>query len=143
MSFKLVIEKDFYFQKADLGLAPFTVDEIRSKIITFVQPFMKANVAYLMKRPVTTKTSITQFLEPFTTNVWLTILTSIFVVTLSIYFVDFVGPHGWRKWRERKEGKPGQEFSLFNSLWFTMGCILRQGTFVTPKSFPSKYQKIT
>lgn len=100
---------------------------------------MKANVAYLKKRPITTAASITQFLEPFTTNVWLTILTSIFVVTLSIYFVDFVGPNGWRQWRIKKEGKPGNQFNLFNSLWFTMGCILRQGTYVTPRSFPSMF----
>ena len=99
---------------------------------------MKANVAYLMKKPLTATTSITQFLEPFTTNVWLTIVASIFVVTFSVYFVDFIGPYGWRQWRLRKEGKPGKQFNLFNSLWFTMGCILRQGTYVTPRSLPSK-----
>lgn len=128
----------FFLQKADLALAPFTVDEVRSKIISFVQPFMKAHVAYLMKKRAPSVSSITQFLEPFTTNVWLTILMSIFVVTFSIFFVDYVGPNGWRQYRLKKEGKDGKQFSLFNSLWFTFGCILRQGTYVTPKSLPSK-----
>ncbi|XP_065062806.1 glutamate receptor-like isoform X2 [Rhopilema esculentum] len=129
---------DVFYDKADFALAPFTVDEVRSKIITFLHPFMKAHVSYLTKKTGTTTTSITQFLEPFTKTVWLTILTCIFVVTISVYFVDYFEPGGWRQWHIKKDGTPGREFTLVNSLWFTVGCMLRQGPLATPRSCASR-----
>lgn len=51
-----------------------------------------------------------------------------------MYVVDYFSPFGHRaRAREGGEG-PGDEFNLFNSLWFATASMLQQGPDNTPQS---------
>ena len=50
-----------------------------------------------------------------------------------MYIVDYLSPYGNRK-TAKESDEPGDEFSLYNSLWFATASMLQQGPDNTPKS---------
>ena len=57
----------------------------------------------------------------------------VFAMTLFMYIVDYLSPYGNRK-TAKETNEPGDEFSLYNSLWFATASMLQQGPDNTPKS---------
>ena len=54
-------------------------------------------------------------------------------MTIFMYIVDYFSPYGNRK-TAKESDEPGDEFSLYNSLWFATASMLQQGPDNTPKS---------
>ena len=54
-------------------------------------------------------------------------------MTIFTYVIDYLSPYGYRK-TAIASGEPGDEFSLYNSLWFATASMLQQGGDNTPKS---------
>ena len=54
-------------------------------------------------------------------------------VTFLIYCLDYFSPNGYRATAIASGEGEGDEFNLFNSLWFAAGSILQQGADNTPK----------
>jgi hypothetical protein len=57
----------------------------------------------------------------------------VFAMTIFMYIVDYLSPYGNRK-TAKESDEPGDEFSLYNSLWFATASMLQQGPDNTPKS---------
>ena len=53
-------------------------------------------------------------------------------MTFLLYCVDYLSPIGYRKTAENPA--EGEEFNLFNSLWFATASMLQQGGDNTPKA---------
>lgn len=54
-------------------------------------------------------------------------------VTFLIYCLDYFSPNGYRATAIASGEGEGDEFNIFNSLWFAAGSILQQGADNTPK----------
>ena len=53
-------------------------------------------------------------------------------MTVMMFVIDYLSPFGYRtRARESGEG-PGNEFNLFNSLWFATASVLQRGPDNTP-----------
>lgn len=61
-------------QKADLAVAPLTINYDREQVIDFTKPFMTFGIAILYKKPEKEPPDILSFLEPINGMVWGTII---------------------------------------------------------------------
>ena len=94
---------------------------------------MHFSVGLLAKKQEEKELDLTQFMSPFTIPAWLLLISSCIVVTLIVYVLDKHSPYGWRQ-TQQAQGEDGDEFSLFNSLWFCLACMLAQGADNTPRN---------
>lgn len=67
---------------------------------------------------------------------------SLFQVSLTIFLVSSFSPYEQRVQFNRGEFSVSNEFSLYNSLWFTLAAFMQQGTDILPRLFtPLKFKK--
>lgn len=126
--------KPDYFQKADLALGAITVTSAREAIVYFTKSYVEVKVGIVSQRPKPAMLDLMQFMTPFTTTVWMLILTACVGVGIMLFTVDYFSPFGWRQYRERKSDEAGKELNLGNSIWFSIQSILLQGADNTPRS---------
>ena len=109
-----------------------TVTEARQKVVDFTIPFMFYTEDILLKKQSSKeKTDLLQFLHPFHNQVWYCTLATLVIVSISVFVVNYLSPYGNKD--ENGQGT-SEEFSYFNSLWFTLACMLQQGGENTPRS---------
>ncbi|CAB3985657.1 glutamate receptor 2-like isoform X1 [Paramuricea clavata] len=118
-------------KKVDLAIGSFTITAVREKKIDFSKPFMDFKMALILLIPKE-KEDLFNFHKPFSSNVWLMVVLTVFAMTFLLCCVDYFSPLGYRKTAEN-EGE-GEEFNLMNSLWFATASTLQQGGDNTPKS---------
>ena len=124
-------------QKADIILNPMVVSSNRQKEISFTKPFMHYTIGLLAKKKTDKDLDMTQFMLPFTIPAWGLLVSSCLIVTIIVYLLDKYSPYGWRQ-TQQAQGEEGNEFSLFNSLWFCLACMLTQGADNTPRNLSGK-----
>lgn len=124
-------------KNADVAVAPLTVTESREKVVDFMIPFMYYTEDMLIKKEKNEeKVDYLQFMNPFENNVWFCTLATIVVISVAVYVVNYFSPYGYKN--ENNEGT-SEEFTYFNSLWFSVACMLQQGGDNTPRSLSGKY----
>ena len=123
----------FIFQRADIALAALTVSEVREKVVDFSFPFMHFTDDFLLKRQSSDegKTFNAQFMQPFQEDVWLAILVTVVVISVSTFVLNYFSPYGYKD--ENGQGT-SEDFSFINSVWFTWSCMLQQGAETQPRS---------
>ena len=114
-----------------MAAAAMTVTEERSKVVAFTPAYMHYTEDMLMKKQVSDKPHLFQFLDPFDSEVWLMLLAALFLCTFSIFVIGYFSPY-----EDKDEQGLGtrREFSLANSLWFSVACMLQQGADRSPRS---------
>ena len=55
-------------------------------------------------------------------------------MTVMMFLIDYLSPFGYRARARESDEEPGNEFKLFNSLWFATASVLQQGPDNTPLS---------
>ena len=120
-------------QKAEMATGSLTITAQREKAVDFSKPFMDFTMALILRKPVEEEPNMFRFLDPFSSIVWLCTVMAVFAMTIFMYIVDYLSPYGNRK-TAKDSDEPGDEFSLYNSLWFATASMLQQGPDNTPKS---------
>ena len=72
-----------------------------------------------------------QFLNPFHPYVWFALLTTLVTMSVAVFVINYYSPFGFKDDNGRGTS---QEFSFYNSVWFTLGCMLQQGAENQPRS---------
>ncbi|XP_065071549.1 glutamate receptor U1-like isoform X2 [Rhopilema esculentum] len=129
---------DVLYKKADMALAALTITASREEVIHFNTPYMEVSIGLIKKKTNVAHLDLLLFMEPFTGVVWLLTLTACLFVGLFLFFVDAFSPFGWKQVGERATGRPGTEFNILNSIWFSMASILLQGPDNTPRSLSGR-----
>jgi ionotropic glutamate receptor len=122
------------FQKADLAIADLTVTAERESAVDFTLQFMNLGISILYKKPKPVPPSLFMFVSPFSYTVWLLLLGTYFVVSLCFFVMGRLSPSEWTNpfpCVEEPEYLINQ-FSIRNSLWFTIGSLMQQGTEIAP-----------
>ena len=99
----------------------------------FSLPYMYYTEEMLLKKASADSGQIDylQFMNPFQNNVWFATLASIVVISVAVFFINYFSPYGYKD--ENGRGT-SEEFSFFNSMWFTLACMLQQGADSQPRS---------
>ncbi|KAL4717856.1 hypothetical protein ACJJTC_001005 [Scirpophaga incertulas] len=137
-------------KEVDMAIAPLTITLKRETVIDFTKPFLSFNIKRNNNGSKDLNT-IFSFLHPLSKEIWLCILGSMFAVSIVLYLVSKFSPYEWRfiafgesQPSEQSECSPPpktdfvNEFNFGNSMWFSLGSFMQQGSDITPRSMSGR-----
>ncbi|XP_053993470.1 glutamate receptor ionotropic, kainate 2-like [Hylaeus volcanicus] len=119
---------------ADLAITDLTITSEREAAVDFTMPFMNLGISILYQKPTKTPPSLFSFLSPFSSGVWLYLMLAYISVSLVLFVIGRLCPAEWNNpypCIEEPEELENQ-FTFKNSLWFTIGAIMQQGSELAP-----------
>ncbi|KAJ0183994.1 hypothetical protein K1T71_000417 [Dendrolimus kikuchii] len=132
-------------KEADLVIAPLTVTLERETVVDFSKPFLSFDIKHT-KNSLKESASIFSFLNPLSKEIWLCIICSLFAVSIVLFLVSRFSPYEWRivSFTDSQSTEHTDiattktsvvnEFSFWNSMWFSLGSFMQQGSDITPRS---------
>ncbi|XP_055636801.1 glutamate [NMDA] receptor subunit 1 isoform X2 [Toxorhynchites rutilus septentrionalis] len=124
-------------ERADLIVAPLTINPERAEFIEFSKPFKYQGITILEKKPSRSSTLVS-FLQPFSNTLWILVMVSVHVVALVLYLLDRFSPFGRFK-LTTNDGTEEDALNLSSAIWFAWGVLLNSGIGEgTPRSFSAR-----
>ncbi|XP_066262906.1 glutamate receptor ionotropic, kainate 2-like [Euwallacea similis] len=126
--------------KAELAITDLTITSEREGAVDFTMPFMNLGISILYRKPEPVPPSLFMFTSPFSTSVWLMLGVAYILVSIAIFIMGRLSPTEWNNpypCIEEPEYFVNQ-FSIRNSLWFTIGGLLQQGSELAPISIATR-----
>ncbi|XP_054715821.1 glutamate receptor ionotropic, kainate 2-like [Uloborus diversus] len=124
-------------READLAVADFTITYEREQVIDFTMPFMNLGISILFRRPTRKVPKLFWFLRPLSLEVWMYMAAAYLGVSLLLYGVSRFSPYEWAPPHpcEAVSVRACRNcFSIQNSLWFTIGSLMRQSSELQPRA---------
>ncbi|XP_025421717.1 glutamate receptor ionotropic, kainate 3-like isoform X3 [Sipha flava] len=129
-----VIDGVIIDHRADLAVADITITRQREHDVDFTSPFMNLGISILYKKSTKSSPSLFSFLAPFSSFVWLWVITAYCGVSVLLFIMARISPYEWTNpypCIEEPEYLENQ-FSLSNAFWFTIGSLMQQGSDIAP-----------
>ncbi|CAH0716029.1 unnamed protein product, partial [Brenthis ino] len=135
--------------EADMAIAPLTVTLEREEVIDFSKPFLSFD-ATTKNENLPDIATIFTFLRPLSMEIWFSILGSMLGVSLCLFLVSRFSPNEWRVMSLTDSHTTDNneiattkttvvnEFSFWNSMWFSLGSFMQQGSDITPRSISGR-----
>ncbi|XP_015783422.1 glutamate receptor ionotropic, kainate 2 [Tetranychus urticae] len=126
--------------KADIAVADLTITYERESAVDFTMPFMNLGIGILFRKPKKEPPRLFSFMSPLAIEVWIYLLTAFLGVTLFLFVIarfspyEWINPHPCIKTPEDLENN----FTMKNTLWFTIGCLMQQGCDVMPRALSTR-----
>ncbi|KAG4072066.1 hypothetical protein HA402_015565 [Bradysia odoriphaga] len=144
-------------ERADLAITDLTITAERESGADFTMPFMNLGsfdhlrspisckdeqltyfpgISILYRKPTKEPPSTFSFMSPFSTEVWLYVGGAYLSVSFCLFLLGRISPSEWDNPYPCIEEPTELEnqFTLRNSLWFTIGALLQQGSEIAPKA---------
>ncbi|XP_028032188.1 glutamate receptor 1-like [Bombyx mandarina] len=140
---------DIVRKDADIAVAPLAVTPERERVLDFSEPFLSVDVPITHKKLHKQLKDTFSFLKPLSKEIWLCVLFSFFAVSIVLFLVSRFSPREWRSISisdthldhpisSTNEIILHNEFSIWNSFWFSLGSFMQQGSDVVPKSLSGR-----
>ncbi|XP_063374819.1 glutamate [NMDA] receptor subunit 1 [Cydia amplana] len=128
---------ELVYERADMIVAPLTINPERAEFIEFSKPFKYQGITILEKKPSRSSTLVS-FLQPFSNTLWILVMVSVHVVALVLYLLDRFSPFGRFK-LANIDGTEEDALNLSSAIWFAWGVLLNSGIGEgTPRSFSAR-----
>ncbi|XP_076317496.1 glutamate receptor ionotropic, kainate 2-like [Tachypleus tridentatus] len=126
--------------KADLAAGDLTVTYEREDAVDFTMPFMNLGISILFKKPTKKIPMLFSFLSPLSLEVWVYMVTAFLGVSLFLFIVARFSPYEWTNPHpcDPYPATLENQFTLLNTLWFTVGSLLMQGCEVNPRAMSTR-----
>ncbi|KMZ07266.1 uncharacterized protein Dsimw501_GD24375 [Drosophila simulans] len=126
--------------KADLAVGSMTITYARESVIDFTKPFMNLGISILFKVPTSEPTRLFSFMNPLAIEIWIYVLIAYFLVSLCIYIVGKLSPIEWKCINacDLENISIGNQFSLTDSFWFTIGTFMQQSPDIYPRAMSTR-----
>ncbi|XP_062531194.1 glutamate receptor ionotropic, kainate 2 isoform X4 [Bombyx mori] len=127
-------------QRADLAIADLTITYDREQVVDFTMPFMNLGISVLYRKPIKQPPNLFSFLSPLSLDVWIYMATAYLGVSVLLFILARFSPYEWDGPRNCLDEPPVLEnqFTLLNSLWFTIGSLMQQGSDIAPKAVSTR-----
>ncbi|XP_072157051.1 glutamate receptor ionotropic, kainate 2 isoform X1 [Bemisia tabaci] len=132
--------KELLDQRADLAIADLTITYDREQAVDFTMPFMNLGISILYRKPIKQPPNLFSFLSPLSLDVWIYMATAYLGVSVLLFILARFSPYEWdnpHPCRDEPDVLENQ-FSLLNSLWFTIGSLMQQGSDIAPKAVSTR-----
>lgn len=132
--------KELLDQKADLAVGDLTITYDREQAVDFTMPFMNLGISILYRKPTKQPPNLFSFLSPLSLDVWIYMATAYLGVSVLLFILARFSPYEWDNPHPCNEEPDVLEnqFSLMNSLWFTVGSLMQQGSDIAPKAVSTR-----
>lgn len=126
--------------KADLAIADLTITYVREEVVDFTMPFMNLGISILYRKADKKPPWLFSFLAPLSLEVWIYMSTAFLGVSLFLFVVARFSPYEWVNPHPCDPHPTVLEnrFTIWNTLWFTIGCLMQQGCDVTPRALSTR-----
>jgi len=110
-------------------MASLSISYIREQVIDFTKPFMNLGISILFKRPKDTTPTLFSFMSPLGYEIWISMLIAYVAVSFALFVVARFSPFEWYDPHPCNVDCDvvHNQFTLSNSLWFTVGSLMQQG----------------
>lgn len=127
-------------KKADLSVAPMTINYARESVIDFTKPFMNLGIAILFKLPSSMPTRLFAFMSPLDVDIWFYILAAYIAVSGTLIIVARLTPMEWVRSRScgADENLMENQFTCPNAYWFNIVTLMHQGVDINPRAFSTR-----
>ncbi|XP_063826742.1 glutamate receptor ionotropic, kainate 2 isoform X6 [Ostrinia nubilalis] len=127
-------------QRADVAIADLTITYDREQVVDFTMPFMNLGISVLYRKPIKQPPNLFSFLSPLSLDVWIYMATAYLGVSVLLFILARFSPYEWDTPRNCLDEPPVLEnqFTLLNSLWFTIGSLMQQGSDIAPKAVSTR-----
>jgi len=123
-----------YGQEADLAIAPLTITAAREKVIDFSKPFMSLGISIMIKKPEKDTPGVVSFMKPLSYEIWMCVVFAYIGVSVVLFLVSRFSPLEWNVEDNTDGPSVTNNFTIFNSLWFSLGAFMQQGCDIEPRS---------
>ncbi|KAL8590665.1 Glutamate receptor ionotropic, kainate 1 [Nucella lapillus] len=132
--------KELIDLRADLAVAPLTINYVREQVIDFTKPFLNLGISILFKMPRREKPGLFSFLSPLAVEIWLYVIGAYLLVSFTIFVLARFSPYEWYNAHPCNPDTDEVEntFGLANSFWFTVGTLMQQGSDVNPRAVSTR-----
>jgi ionotropic glutamate receptor NMDA 3A len=121
---------------ADMSFAALSVSSSRSEVIDFSAPYYFSGVSFLAAPTQKSEIPLLAFLLPFSTELWITIFTSLNITAMAVAVYEWLSPFGLNPWGRKRS----KNFSIASALWVMWGLLCGHlVAFKAPKSWPNKF----
>ncbi|KAF4528160.1 hypothetical protein B566_EDAN016924 [Ephemera danica] len=130
--------KELREYRADLAITDLTITSERESAVDFTMPFMNLGISILYRKPSKQAPSLFSFMSPFSNEVWIYMF--ITYIGVSVLLFGLASPYEWTNPYPCIEDPDHLEnqFSLKNSLWFTIGSLMQQGSDIAPTAVSTR-----
>lgn len=106
-----------------------------TKLFKYLLNRFLEGISILFRKPTKEPPSTFSFMSPFSTEVWMYLGAAYLGVSLCLFILGRISPSEWDNPYPCIEEPTELEnqFSFRNSLWFTIGALLQQGSEIAPK----------
>lgn len=127
-------------QKADIAVADLTITYERESAVDFTMPFMNLGIGILFHKPKKEPPRLFSFMSPLAIEVWIYLLTAFLGVTLFLFVIARFSPYEWVNPHPciKEPGELENNFTMKNTLWFTIGCLMQQGCDIMPRALSTR-----
>lgn len=120
-------------QEADLAIAPLTISSMRERVIDFSKPFMSLGISIMIKKPEKQKPGVFSFMDPLSREIWMCIIFAYLGVSVVLFLVSRFSPYEWQIEDSVNGPTFTNDFTILNSLWFSLGAFMQQGCDISPR----------
>ena len=101
---------------------------------------MHLGISILYRKPKVQPPDLFSFLHPFSPDVWFYIVTALIGVSVAIFVLARFSPYEWYNPHPCDEFNDVMEnqFTIGNSVWFTVGSLMQQGSDVSPRAVSTR-----
>jgi glutamate receptor, ionotropic, invertebrate len=112
-----------------LAVAALSISFQREQVIDFTKPFLNLGISILYKRPQKKTPNLFSFLSPLSIEIWLYMIAAYLVVSFMLFVLARFSPYEWQNPHpcRPESGVVENQFTILNSLWFTIGSLMQQG----------------
>ncbi|XP_067667821.1 glutamate receptor 4-like [Haliotis asinina] len=126
-------------REASIGLGDVTVTRERERVVDFSKPYLTQTLRLLVKTPRRYEPGLDFMLQPFSTEIWLSILLALLVVAILFIIIGRFNPFEWRQVASDKDPRGARHsFGLRESFMFVFSTITLQGYRETPRSLAGR-----
>ena len=116
-----------------MAIAPLTITSVREKVIDFSKPFMSLGISIMIKKNLKKSPGVFSFMYPLSYEIWMCVIFAYIGVSVVLFLVSRFSPYEWHIEDNTDGPTVTNNFTIFNSLWFSLGAFMQQGCDIEPR----------
>jgi len=103
---------------------------------------MSLGISIMFKKPEKDVPGVVSFMKPLSYEIWMCVIFAYIGVSVVLFLVSRFSPLEWNIEDNTDGPAVTNNFTIFNSLWFSLGAFMQQGCDIEPRYDTIRYDTI-